>query len=117
MTIKELENKVNAETKTEAPKEAKLIITKRIKKTLLTEPTRPECILYLMKDEKVLGKRTFSTKQEQIEWYKDNVIKTALSDTYVDRLGRQVTYLEATVKQTKTTAPTKSFTPSQMSLI
>lgn len=98
MTIKELENKVNAETKTEEPKAAKLVIAKGIKKTLITEPTAPECILYLMKDGKALCKRTFNTKQDQIEWYKTSVTKLNSCDSYVSRAGNLITIMDAVVK-------------------
>lgn len=110
MTIKELENKVKADkanketTVTKAPKseeQAKVILAKGIKKTLITEPTKPECILYLMKDGKALCKRTFNTKQDQIEWYKTSVTKLNSCDSYVSRAGNLITIMDAVVKPEK----------------
>ena len=105
LKAKALADKANKETTvTEAPKseeQAKVILAKRLRKTLITEPTKPECILYLLKDEKVLGKRTFTSKKEQIEWYKASVTKLNSCDTYVSRSGNLITILDAVVKPDK----------------
>ena len=79
---------------------ANINLTKAPKKTMLADITNPQCVLYLQIPKQKVCKRYFDSRSEQITWYKDNVIKLLYSDTYVDRLGRQVTYLEAEVKHT-----------------
>lgn len=107
MNIKDLNTiaKAKAVSKEDTTMNTNINLTKAPKKTLITEPTAPECILYLMKDEKVLGKRTFDTKQEQIEWYKTSVTKLNSCDSYVSRVGNLVTILDAVVKPER--KPTK----------
>ena len=99
MNINELKTIAKAEVKKEETKmKPEINTTKPAKKTMLTDITNQQCVLYLQIPKQKLCKRYFDSREQQIEWYKANVIKCLFTDRYVDRLGRQVTYLEADIR-------------------